>query len=97
MEDWAGPDRPRSLGQGRTKQGLKLYILQASSLEHGVFEGILDDDDRGPDRFLTVSWVPRGIAEERPEGIRSPGVVRELQVDVPKATLVTDGRQVLPR
>lgn len=88
---------PGALRQGRTKQCLKLDILQASGLEHGVFEGILDDNDRGANRFLTVSGVPWGIAEERPEGIRPPGVVSELEIDVPKATLVTDGRQVLPR
>jgi hypothetical protein len=73
-----------------------LNVLQTTGLHHGLLESVLDDDDRGPDGFLVISRVSREIAEEGAKGIGTSRVILKLQVDVPKATFMADGREVLP-
>jgi hypothetical protein len=92
----SGGSRPKGRsGKGGAKKGLELDILQPSGLQHGFFEGILDDNYRGPNRFLVVSRVSRKVTEEGAEGFRSSRIVLEFQVDIPKTTLMADGRKVM--
>jgi hypothetical protein len=73
-----------------------MTVVEPPSFHHGLLEGFLNDDDRGSGRFLIASRVTREEAEEGPEIGGSPGVVFELQIDVPESALMADGCQVMP-
>ena len=74
---------------------MELDVFQAPGLEHGFLEALLDNDDRGPHRFLFVTRVSGDVAKERPEGFWPTGVVFELEINVPEPTLMTDRCQMM--
>jgi hypothetical protein len=78
------------------QKALKLSFIQAPSLGHGLFVGVLDDDDGGPGCLFFVCRVSGEEAEEGPEAGRPSGVVLEFQVDVPESAFMADGGQVVP-
>jgi hypothetical protein len=81
-----GPEKP-----------LELAFIQFPGLRDGLLIGVLDDDDCRSGGSLLVSGVAGKEAEEGPEAGRPPGVLFELEEDVPESALMADGGQVMPR
>lgn len=75
---------------------MKLNVFQAPGLQHGFFETFLDDDDGCPDLFLPITRVTGVVTEKGSVDIRAPGIVLELEIDIPETTLMADGRQMVP-
>ena len=84
-------------GESGPKEGLELDVFEAPGLQHRLFEGVFDDDDRGADSLLVISGISREVTQESTVGVRATGIILELQVDIPETALVTDGREVVPR
>ena len=70
-------------------------LLEGTGFAHGFFVGVLNENGGGPQGQLVSLVVGRREAQQ-PSIVRRPsGIVVELEVDLPEATIVTDGRKVL--
>ncbi len=70
-------------------------LLEGTGFAHGFFVGVLNENGGGPQGRL-VSLVVGWREAQQPPIVRRPSrIVVELEVDLPEATIVTDGRKVL--
>lgn len=81
--------------KNRAEEALELEILETPGFAHHRLMRRLDQDGRGPPGRSRSSAGCGGETEKAPVARGYSGVILKLEVDLPKASIVADGCEVL--
>src|SRR5690349_19679020 len=83
------------LRKERAEKGHQLMTFELVGASHRIVARGFHDHRNGPEREIAFTAVGGRVGQTSTPRRAEPTIVVELEVDVPEAPLMTDGRQVL--